>query len=267
MPVAPTDCLQELLEDAGYLEVGGEHLYTVLHKVANPIARVLMAGPFAAERQYSYIPWVRWARYLAQRRIEVLRFDYRGVGESTGKFEEMNFETWREDAQTVASWFQQQSPGLPLILHGLELGALLAAKTLAAGIGSAGLFWSPPRTANEVLRSSLKHQIAIDNAFNTTTRKPASHYIQQLDEGETMEVEGYRWSESLWRQSYQLEMPSGDAGDWHGGKPVRFVQLDKRATPLIGTSGLRFVSTVNPDLSELFAENYHWIVNTPGLTR
>lgn len=67
-------------ERAGYFEVPGAHLYTVLHEVKDPIARVLLVGPFASERHNSYIPWVRWARFLAARNIEVLRYDHRGIG-------------------------------------------------------------------------------------------------------------------------------------------------------------------------------------------
>jgi hypothetical protein len=69
--------LNNPLEQAGYLEFRGDHLYSVLHGVPNPVARVLLVGPFASERYFSYLPWVRWARYLADRRIEALRFDYR----------------------------------------------------------------------------------------------------------------------------------------------------------------------------------------------
>ena len=59
-----------LLERAGYFPVSGAHLYTVLHEVPDPLARVLLVGPFASERHNSYLPWVRWARYLASRQIE-----------------------------------------------------------------------------------------------------------------------------------------------------------------------------------------------------
>lgn len=90
-----------LSEQAGYFTVPGAHLYTVVHQVTDPVARVLLVGPFASERHVSYHPWVRWARYLAARQIEVVRYDYRGVGESTGVFEEMSFEHWSEDVQLL----------------------------------------------------------------------------------------------------------------------------------------------------------------------
>src|ERR1700761_9515354 len=88
----PTDCL----ERAGYFPASGAHLYTGLHEVENPVARILMAGSFASERHYSFHPWVCWARYSAGKGIEFLRFDYRGVGESEGVFEEASFKQWSD---------------------------------------------------------------------------------------------------------------------------------------------------------------------------
>jgi alpha-beta hydrolase superfamily lysophospholipase len=108
--------------------VPGGHLYTVLHEAEDPVARVLLVGSFAAERHFSYQPWVRWARSLAARQIEVLRYDYRGVGESPGVFEDMTFDHWAEDVQLLAEWLSSRSPRLPLVLHGLEVGAILAGK-------------------------------------------------------------------------------------------------------------------------------------------
>src|SRR5580700_4050006 len=106
----------ELEEHTGYFAVSGAHLYTVLHRVEEPMARVLLSGSFASERHYSYDPWVRWARCLAQRGVEVLRYDYRGVGESEGTFEETSFQQWSEDLQLLASWLKGRSPNLPLVL-------------------------------------------------------------------------------------------------------------------------------------------------------
>jgi hypothetical protein len=108
-----------LAERAGHFPVPGAHLYTVLHEVETPLARVLLIGPFTSERHTSYRLWLQWARYLAVRGIEVVRFDYRGIGESTGVFAEMSFRSWGD-----ARMAQPDKSAAPLVpgdlLQGFE---------------------------------------------------------------------------------------------------------------------------------------------------
>jgi hypothetical protein len=253
--------LKNPLEQAGYLESGGAHLYTVLHRVADPIARVLLVGPFASERFASYVPWVRWARFLASRRIESLRFDYRGVGESTGVFEEMSFDDWNRDVSFLAGWLKSQSPEVPLILHGLELGALLANRTFVAGAGDALLLWSAPTNANEVLRRPLSRHVF----KNVYQRKPISDYIRQLEAGEALEIEGYQWSGRLWSESFQFKapLPNGERcteGAW--GKPTKLVKLDSGPASKLKGSAMGYAVSLNLDLSDLFADSFEWMANT-----
>jgi alpha/beta superfamily hydrolase len=253
-------------EQAGYLEVCGDHVYTVLHEVADPIARVLLVGPFAAERHSSYVPWVRWARFLAARRIEALRYDYRGIGESLGAFEDMTFDHWSEDVECLASWLQSRSPQLPLVLHGLELGALLASRAFAKDIGNALLLWAPPANANDVLLAALRRRVAVEQSFqNAKDRKSLPDYIQRLKTEHSLEVDGYKWSSRLWDESFKLESVVGKDGstnaEWSRGKPTRLVKLGKSAAPLVKGSSLGFVSRLNPDLSGLFADSFEWIAN------
>lgn len=251
------------LEQAGYFKVPDAHLYTVLHGVRDPVARVLLVGPFASERHYSYIPWVRWARYLAARRIECLRYDYRGVGESTGVFEDMSFENWIEDVELLAAWLKARSPHVPLLLHGLELGALLASNPFKAGVGEAMLLWAPSANANQVLRATVTRRVSMDNAFKCRNeRKPLAHYLKQLENNHVLEVEGYRWSGRLWLDSFRFELQSGREGQCPDGsvcnRPFRIVELDQLSTPLIKGSPVHF-EAINKSFTRLFTDNFEWI--------
>jgi hypothetical protein len=249
-------------ESPGYFAVPGAHLYTVLHRVDKPIARALLIGPFAAERHSSYIPWVNWARYLAERGIEVLRYDYRGVGESSGAFEEMSFVEWSEDVHLLANWLKERSPDMPLLLHGLGVGALLASRAFHGGLGEALLLWSPPESANQAVRSAVVRWINVEQLFKYgDERKPASAFIQELERGSSVEVEGYRFTGKLWQNSFLFDMPPAmrdeAAARAEYKKPIRIVKLTREAAPLVKAGTV--ADDRAKDFTWLFLENWQWI--------
>jgi hypothetical protein len=249
-------------EHAGYFPVSGAHLYTVLHEVTDPVARVLLVAPFASERHNSYLPWVRWARHLAADKIEVLRYDYRGIGESTGAFEKMTFADWSQDVGLLAAWLETRSPHAPLVLHGLGLGAVLAGRAFDEGIGDGLLLWSPPENANQALRATLMRWVGLEQIFKFgDDRKSTSDYIRELEQGSSLEVDGYRWSPSLWQDSFHLALPKTLANEESAAlaykRPVRIVKLTRDAAPL-AKGGLVGYDDLK-DFSWLFAPNSDWI--------
>jgi hypothetical protein len=249
-------------ESPGYFEVPGAHLYTVLHRVDKPVARALFIGPLAGERHSSYIPWVNWARYLAERGIEVLRYDYRGVGESAGVFEEMSFVEWSEDVHLLANWLKEQSPEVPLLLHGLGVGALLASRAFHGGLGELLLLWSPPESANQALRSAVVRWINVEQLFKYgDERKPASAFIQELERGSSVEVEGYRFTGKLWQNAFLFDMPPAMRDEAMARaeykKPVRIVKLSRDAAPLVKAGTV--ADDRAKDFTWLFLENWQWI--------
>jgi putative redox protein len=79
---------------------------------------------------------VKISRLLAQRGIAVARFDFTGLGDSTGDFSESNFESNLADILTVTEWLTQTLQP-PQLLMGLSLGGA-AMMAVANQIPSAG---------------------------------------------------------------------------------------------------------------------------------
>ena len=173
----------------------------------------------------------------------------------------MTFKDWSDDLRLLGQWYAKREPALPFVLHGLEIGALLASKCFYEGMGDAMLLWSPPANANQALRSTLLRWVGLEQLLTPgADRRSASHYIRQLEEGASIEVEGYQWSSKLWRDSFEWVLPSDidtEPGTETHKKPVRVVKLSKEAAPLIkgGFVGYDEVK----DFDWLFRENEEWI--------
>lgn len=71
-----------------------------------------------------------WANTLAENDYLVARFDFRGAGDSSGKFEKTTFAQMQEDLEAVVDWCLSHYACPYFILAGLSLGGVVAVNTL-----------------------------------------------------------------------------------------------------------------------------------------
>lgn len=264
---ASTRARGEELELADYFALQDERIYYALHRTElGPKARVLLVGPFVSERPHRYIPWVRWARFLAANGYETMRFDFRGCGESTGRFEDYGFKAWQDDTEACSRLLQARNPDVPVLLHGLGMGALIAQQAFRAGYGTALALWLPPLSAREGLYQQLQLKLANDFVLRPPVRKTRDQYVEKLEAGATIEVEGYLWTKRLWDEAAELVLNTEQSGP--GSRPVAIIQLDALGVHLFGGVGPnpcrqagagRQLRLVNPDLSATFKDTLAWL--------
>ncbi len=99
----------------------GEHLAARLDLPADekPVAYAIFAHCFTCTKNFKAV--VNINRALARESIAVLRFDFTGLGESEGEFEETNFSTNVADL-VAASRYLEESYEAPKLLIGHSLG-------------------------------------------------------------------------------------------------------------------------------------------------
>lgn len=266
------------LEQACFLDMEASQVYVMEYGCEDPQAVILLCGPFPSDRLFSLGEWAKWGRYLARHGITAVRFDYRGFGESTGRFVDMDFTKWLEDICQMSRWSSERFDNCPLVLHGMGMGALLAQKAFATGLGDALLMWSAPAHGLEILRQGLMVRLSMDMLLQPPgQRKTAQQYIAELKEGKTVQVDGYPWSAGLWESGEQLQLDREYSLEREGkqqGRPWYHLALADDMAPLARSSRvLRAMNPraaivpetpLNPDFTVFFEQNLSWIRKCAG---
>lgn len=254
-----SELLQHAHTDAiapGYLASTGEQVAFVHHRAAGTRrGAVLLLGPFAAERERAHLTLVRFARSLAAEGFDALRFDFRGVGESAGRFEDQTFSTWRDDARAALDHLASIAPGVPLSLVGVRLGALLAADLFAAGLGDRLLLWAPPESGRALLWETLRRTLTAEMmASPDAPRRTREQLAAELESGRSVNVDGYIWTRALWLDAHNWTLKPAPDGDT---RPRLAVDFRPSSSPSATTSE-RFWeagSRLAADTTDLFARS------------
>ncbi len=80
----------------------------------------------------------RAAQALADVKIAALRFNFRGVGTSTGGYDMGVGE--KEDVLAALDWLEERHPGLPLVVGGFSFGSMVALSAAASDPRVVALF-------------------------------------------------------------------------------------------------------------------------------
>jgi len=105
-------------------------LYGVYHPPDGNLTRkegVLLLSAFGQEYMRAHRAYRQLANLLNKKGFPVLRFDYRGTGDSAGELEDIVLDDWRADIDAAAEELRHTAQVQSVSVVGLRLGALMGA--------------------------------------------------------------------------------------------------------------------------------------------
>jgi uncharacterized protein len=119
---------------------------------------VLLCYPWGKECLPSHRAFRQLSELLAGLGYPVLRFDYRGAGDSAGDGTSAGLSSWMEDIATALDELRQRSMPEQICLIGLRLGAALAMRASAEHDDVSGLvLWQPVLDGTAYLTELREH--------------------------------------------------------------------------------------------------------------
>jgi exosortase A-associated hydrolase 2 len=210
-----------------YFPNGDQRLFGVLHDSPGPAAGpvFVFCHPFGEEKLWAHRAFVAFARELAAIGHPVLRFDYRGNGDSDGAFSESTLETMVSDVHAAIREARARTGRSDVSLLGLRFGAAVAAIVAEEASDVRHLvLWAPiidgARYMQELLRINLTTQMA---SFRKIVHDRAA-LVAQMEQGETVNVDGYDMALPLYAQCSAIRLAADPKR--HAG-PCLAVQIER----------------------------------------
>ena len=196
-----------------------------------PLGSVLFCNPLFEERKSSQRVMVECARALCDDGLMVLRFDYRGCGDSTGDFKDFNTTHWLADIRSAAKVLRERSGDAALTLLGLRLGANLAVGSALEGLNPKALIlWEPIAEGNAYIEHELRRKVLREMVTFGTGRSSRQSSADLLAAGNSVDLDGYELTadlaSSIRKLSLSEDLTSIDAplvltNITHGDEPSR----------------------------------------------
>jgi exosortase A-associated hydrolase 2 len=167
----------------------------------------VLCSPFAEERSNAQRLMVEWARALCQEGFWVLRFDYRGYGDSSGLFEQFTLDDALDDVKTAVRILEERS-GVPCRgLCGLRMGATLAVMAASQDDRKPLLvLWEPIVNGDAYVDDLLRIVMAREMAHTEAAPTTRVDLRESLAAGETLTVQGHGITQAMFRSLVSVDL-------------------------------------------------------------
>lgn len=189
-----------MTEEASFLEVSGQRLFAVFCRPLGQVQRgVVLCHPLGEEKLWAHRALVTFSRELVARGFGVIRFDFRGEGDSDCDFQDSSVETRLEDITAVVAALKEREPSCSDVsMVGLRFGATMATLYAARRNDVRQLvLWDPIVDGAAYAQSLLRINLASQLAAYKKVVEGRDKLMERMTRGEAVNIEGYALTESF----------------------------------------------------------------------
>jgi pimeloyl-ACP methyl ester carboxylesterase len=200
-------------------------MFGCLHLPASdPVGGVVICSSIQAEFLKNLRREVLLGRALSQRGLAVVRWHYRGAGNSDGSSEDMTFHTMRDDTVAATRWLQDATGVDRLAFAGTRWGGLVAATVAGDHPGAPLALWEPAADSSRYFREVFRSRQIRELKEGSEDAASSSNLVDQLNESGTLDVLGYSIDKPLYEsaQGHTLAEGLGDAA-----RPILLIQIGR----------------------------------------
>lgn len=190
-------------ESFQFIGLDSERVFVASHApTQRPSRALIICHPLGEEKLWAHRVLVSFARHLASAGYLAVRFDFRGEGDSERQFQEADLESRVEDTRRVVEATMEMNPNIEEIsLLGLRLGATVATAASAySKMVSRLVLWDPIVDGAAYMQTVLRWNLMFQMAQHKQIQEDRAALVARLENGGTVNVEGYELGGSLYRQ-------------------------------------------------------------------
>ena len=218
------DPVTQSREEASFIGAGATELFCVLHRTpSTPRCGVVICPSILTEEHKIYATQVLAARAFAAAGCAVVRFHYRGTGDSGGVFGETTLDTMLEDVTTAIAYLRGQAGVQSLAFCGGRWGGLVAGLAARTFSGAPLILWEPALDGHgyfsDIFRASQLSALAGGASALTVAQA-----VERLRTGGILDTLGYPIHKELYESAAGRNLVQLAAA---GPRPILLVQVSR----------------------------------------
>ena len=195
----------------------GQYLYgcSYLPLISMSETGIVIVPPVGHERLRCYRECVNLARDLADAGFAVMRFDYRGEGESFGEFEDFDVSSRLDDICVAADELKKRSGVKNICLLGFRLGALFSIMAAKNFNCTRLILCEPIFDTRKYVRNLIRAHIITVKEYFSDIKIKSEDVLERLEKGDAVSVYGFHVPANYLQQLENINI-GGSLDDFHG---------------------------------------------------